>query len=137
MGRSLGGGVMVDLAAADGARGLILGSTFMSLPEVAAKHVFWLPTKLLMRNRLDSLSKIGNYHSPLLQSHGDEDRLIPYKQGQRLSGLPGSPEASHERYLSVVVRELITLFHSGPSVVFDLSGLCPNPCDFPYPRITM
>ena len=35
-GRSLGGGVAVDLAARDGARGLILESTFSSLPETAA-----------------------------------------------------------------------------------------------------
>src|SRR5262249_48171877 len=38
LGESLGGGVMVDLAAEDGARGLVLAGTFTSLPDVAAHH---------------------------------------------------------------------------------------------------
>jgi len=36
MGESLGGGVAVDLAAVDGARGLVLKSTFSSIRDVAA-----------------------------------------------------------------------------------------------------
>jgi uncharacterized protein len=37
-GRSLGGGLATDLAARDGARGLVLESTFTSLPDVAGWH---------------------------------------------------------------------------------------------------
>ncbi|HVC96447.1 MAG TPA: alpha/beta hydrolase [Pirellulales bacterium] len=84
MGESLGGGVMVDLAARDGARGLVLENTFTSLPAVAAYHYPWLPVRLVMRNRLDSLSKIGSYHGPLLQCHGDADQIIPFAIGQEL-----------------------------------------------------
>jgi len=75
-GQSLGGGVMVDLAARDGARALVLESTFTSLPDVASKQVPWLPVGWLMTNRYDSLAKIARYHGPLLQAHGDADRLI-------------------------------------------------------------
>jgi fermentation-respiration switch protein FrsA (DUF1100 family) len=92
MGRSLGGGVMVDLASSDGARGLILESTFTSLPAVAARQVRWLPVGRLMQNRYDSLSKIGEYHGPLLQSHGDADRLIPYEMGQKLFSAAAEPK---------------------------------------------
>ena len=84
MGYSLGGGVAVDLAAKDGARGLVLWSTFSNLPQTAAHHYSWLPTNLLMTQRFDSLAKIENYHGPLLQSHGDADTVIPYELGQRL-----------------------------------------------------
>ncbi|MCH8829313.1 MAG: alpha/beta hydrolase [Planctomycetes bacterium] len=84
MGRSLGGGVMVDLAAEDGARGLILASTFTSLPDVAAEHIKWIPARALMKNRFDSLSKLGRYKGPLLQSHGDADEIIPYELGRTL-----------------------------------------------------
>jgi len=84
MGRSLGGAVAVDLAAKDGARGLVLASTFTSLPDVGAHHFRWLPTSPLMSLRLNSLSKIRYYSGPLLQSHGDADRVIPYDLGQRL-----------------------------------------------------
>ncbi|MCL6503219.1 MAG: alpha/beta hydrolase [Pirellulales bacterium] len=91
-GRSLGGAVMVDLAAAAGARGLVLESTFTSLPDVAAHFYFWLPVRLLMRTRFDSLSKIGRYQGPLLQSHGDADEIVPFFLGRRLFDAAGGPK---------------------------------------------
>lgn len=91
MGRSLGGGVAVDLAADDGARGLVLASTFTSLPAVANDHIRLLPASLLMTQRFDSLSKIKNYNGPLLQSHGDADALIPIEQARELfDAAPGA-----------------------------------------------
>ncbi len=84
IGRSLGGGVAVDLAAKDGARALVLSSTFSSLPETAVHHLPWVPARFLMTNRLNSLAKIKNYHGPLLQVHGNADRVIPYELGLKL-----------------------------------------------------
>ncbi|HEX5104061.1 MAG TPA: alpha/beta hydrolase, partial [Pirellulaceae bacterium] len=55
MGRSLGGGVAVDLATKNGARGLILQNTFTSLPDAAACMYPWAPVQWLMKNRYDSL----------------------------------------------------------------------------------
>jgi fermentation-respiration switch protein FrsA (DUF1100 family) len=92
MGRSLGGAVAVDLAANDGARGLILQSTFTSLPDVASDHVWWVPTGLIMRNRLDSRGKLDRYHGPLLISHGDADRVIPCEHGRRLFEVANLPK---------------------------------------------
>jgi uncharacterized protein len=91
-GESLGGGVMVDLAAADGARALVLESTFTSLPDVAAYHYPWLPVRLLMRTRLNSAAKIAAYHGPLLQIHGDADTIIPLAIGRRLFDAAGEPK---------------------------------------------
>lgn len=84
MGYSLGGGVAVDLAAKDGARGLVLSSTFTSLPDVAQHHVRWLPMSWLMTLRMNSLEKIKDYRGPLLLSHGNADEVIPYQQGLAL-----------------------------------------------------
>lgn len=92
LGRSLGGGVAVDLAAADGARALVLESTFTSLPDVAAAAYPLLPVRMLMQTRLDSASKIGNYHGPLLESHGDADKVVPYKLGRRLFQAANEPK---------------------------------------------
>lgn len=92
MGRSIGGGVAVDLAARDGARALILESTFTSLPDVAAHHYSWLPVRGLMRTRFDSLSKIADYHGPLLQSHGDADTIVPYPLGRQLFEAANDPK---------------------------------------------
>jgi len=92
VGQSLGGGVMVDLAASDNARGLVLTSSFTSLPDAAAHHLPLVPTRLLMHNRLDSGAKIGKYHGPLLQMHGDKDRTIPIALGKRLFDAANEPK---------------------------------------------
>jgi uncharacterized protein len=84
MGRSLGGAVCVDIAANSGARGLILQNSFTSLPDAAANIYWYLPVRLLMRNQYRSIDKIARYHGPVLQSHGNQDRIIPYALGQKL-----------------------------------------------------
>jgi fermentation-respiration switch protein FrsA (DUF1100 family) len=90
IGRSLGGAVAVDLASKDGARGLVLESTFSSLPDVAAAHAPWIAPHWNMTQRMDSASKIVDYKGPLLQSHGDSDRLIPVELAKKLyAAAPG------------------------------------------------
>lgn len=83
-GRSLGGGVAVHLAGSKGAKALVLERTFSHMVDAAAQLYWWAPVRLLMRNRFDSLSRIGGYEGPVLQSHGDRDRLIPIENGQEL-----------------------------------------------------
>jgi fermentation-respiration switch protein FrsA (DUF1100 family) len=92
MGHSLGAGVMVDLAARDGARGLVLASAFTSLPDVAAHHYWFMPVRLMMHNRLDSLDKIGEYEGPLLLVHGEKDKTVPFAQGKRLFAAANEPK---------------------------------------------
>jgi len=83
-GRSIGGAVAVQVAADAGARAMILERTFTNLPDVAVRHYPWLPVRRLMRNRFDSLSRIGEYHGPLLQSHGTADEIVPFALGREL-----------------------------------------------------
>ena len=92
VGESLGGGVMVDLASQDGARGLVLENTFSSLPDVASSHFRFLPVRWLMKTRLNSLAKISSYHGPLLQTHGDADRVVPFALGKRLFDAANEPK---------------------------------------------
>jgi len=92
MGRSLGGAVAVDLAANGGARGLILESTFSSLPDVAQRHAAWLLPNLNMTQRMNSVEKIKRYSGPVFQSHGDADRLIPLTVGKELFAAAPGPK---------------------------------------------
>lgn len=92
MGRSLGGAVAVDLAAKDGAKALVLASTFSSMPEVAGTHLKLIPTGLLMTQRLESIKKLPQYHGPLLQTHGKDDRLIPIELGRKLFDVAPGPK---------------------------------------------
>ena len=93
LGRSLGGGVAVDLAAKEGARGLILESTFTDLPDVARVQFPFFPARWLLRSRFDSIGKIAAYQGPLLQYHGTDDQIVPIALGKKLfaaaSGVEG------------------------------------------------
>jgi fermentation-respiration switch protein FrsA (DUF1100 family) len=102
IGRSLGGAVAVDLASNGGARGLILESTFSSLPDVAQCHAAWLFPEWNMTQRMNSQKKIKAYSGPLLQSHGSADGLIPLSVAMDLfESAPGPkkfivvPDADH------------------------------------------
>ena len=117
MGRSLGGAVAVDLAAKDGAKGLVLASTFPSMPAVAKNLLPAVPANLLMRQRFNSIEKIRNYHGPLLQSHGSADKLIPIELGQKLfDAAPGHktfvtiPDAGHNDPQSEEYRNKLDRF---------------------------
>jgi hypothetical protein len=84
MGRSIGGGVAVAMAAEQGAQALVLESAFSRLVDVAAYHYRWLPVRLLMRNRFDSMRRIEDYQGPLFQAHGTADRIVPMELGRKL-----------------------------------------------------
>lgn len=119
-GTSLGGGVAVDLAARDGARGLILENTFTSIPDVARRRTPFLPVWRLLSSRLDSLAKIGSYRGPLLQMHGDADRAIPFDLGQRLFAAANEPKtfvrvpgADHNDFADEVYLKEVNRFLNG------------------------
>jgi uncharacterized protein len=63
---------------------LILQNTPTSIPDAAA-YIYWFaPVQWLMKNRYDSLSKIGRYHGPVLMSHSAADTLVPIALGRKL-----------------------------------------------------
>jgi fermentation-respiration switch protein FrsA (DUF1100 family) len=92
-GESLGGAIAVDLAANDGARGLILESTFASLRDVASEHYPGILVSMLVADKLNSVARIGDYHGPLLQFHGDADQVIPLQSGRRLFEAANQPKS--------------------------------------------
>jgi len=92
MGFSLGGAVAIELAASDGARGLVLSSTFTSLPEVAQHHWPLLPMSLVVSTKMNSLEKIKQYQGPLLLSHGDADEVVPHAHGAALYAAAPGPK---------------------------------------------
>ena len=100
LGRSIGGGVAVDLAAKEGARGLILESTFTDLPDVARVRFPFFPARWLLRSRFDSIGKITAYRGPLLQYHGTDDQIVPIALGKRLfAAAPGVEGEQKEFYV--------------------------------------
>ena len=107
VGHSLGGAVAVDLAAKDGARGLVLECTFSSLPDVATSQFPLFPYRSTMKLHFDSIAKIPAYRGPLLQVHGDGDRIVPEDVGRKLFAAANEPKTfitvpggSHNDYYS-------------------------------------
>ena len=86
MGRSLGGAVATHLAAVDGinAAGLILESTFTSIPDVGAKMYPFLPVRTLSRFQYHTLALMPRIAMPLLVIHSPQDRMIPIEQGRKI-----------------------------------------------------
>jgi hypothetical protein len=91
-GESLGSGVAVQVAAEHKIRGLVLDSPFTSLTDVAAGRFPYLPVRLAMLDRYDSLSRIGGLSTPLLVFHGDRDEVVPYELGLRLFNAAREPK---------------------------------------------
>lgn len=81
-GKSLGGAVAADLALRRPHRALVLMKTFTSMPAMAKKLVPLTPAHRLIRNRFDTLAKIGRCPRPVIVAHGDCDRLIPLEMAQ-------------------------------------------------------
>jgi pimeloyl-ACP methyl ester carboxylesterase len=84
MGRSLGSGVAVHLAAERRVRAVILVSPYDSLVSVAKRHYPFLPVSLMLRHRFDSLARARRIEVPLLCLVATEDRVIPISHSRAL-----------------------------------------------------
>ena len=93
VGRSLGGGVAMQLATKHDFEAMILINTFTSLPDVASELYPFLPTHQIMRNRFDSLLVANRIKVPVFQTHGTLDEIIPYQNGRTLHEGLNSPKA--------------------------------------------
>jgi len=82
-GVSLGGAVAVDLATEVDAAGLIVQSSFTSVPDMAVHHYRIVP-RWLIRTRMNSLAKIAGVDAPILVIHSPSDEVVPFAHGQRL-----------------------------------------------------
>lgn len=88
LGRSIGTGAAVHLAAARPVAAVILQSPFTSI-RAFARTV--LAPEFLVRDPFDNVANLRRYHGPLLVLHGDHDEVIPTAQGRALAaGVPGS-----------------------------------------------
>ncbi|MAE61291.1 MAG: alpha/beta hydrolase [Planctomycetaceae bacterium] len=83
-GRSIGGGVICQLAAQRAPAALILQSTFTSAADMAARMGF---PSFLVRDKFDSRAVVEAFDGPLLLMHGRRDRVIGYRHSERLAAV--------------------------------------------------
>jgi hypothetical protein len=94
-GKSLGGAVAIDLALDAEPAGLIVESSFSSIPDMAGKHYPFVP-KFLIRTQMNSVAKIRTISCPKLFIHSKADRVVPYALGWKLYEAAPEPKRFYE-----------------------------------------
>jgi fermentation-respiration switch protein FrsA (DUF1100 family) len=92
VGDSLGGAIAVELACRHPARLLVLHGAFTSVPDMAQRRFPWYPARYLVHNQMDNESKIGLVQCPVLLTHGTDDSVVPFYQGERLFAAAREPK---------------------------------------------
>jgi len=95
MGRSLGCGVAVQIAAArPGTAGIILVTPFESMETVAHFHYPWLPVKGILRHTFRAIDYAPEIKIPALVVLAEFDEVVPVESGHRLGEALGGPKES-------------------------------------------
>ncbi len=82
-GESLGGAVAAELCLREPTGGLILQSTFTSLPDIGSELYPWLPVRWLSTIRYDTCRKLSQITVPVLILHSRDDGLIRFSHAER------------------------------------------------------
>ncbi len=91
-GESLGGGIASELCRREETGGLILQSTFTSIPDIGAELYPWLPVKWLSRIKYDTHSRLPQLKIPVLVMHSRNDGLLGYRHGERNFAAANEPK---------------------------------------------
>jgi uncharacterized protein len=92
LGKSLGGGVASELVLREQVAGLILQSTFTSIPDIGSELFPWLPVRRLHRIKYDTLSKLSRIKVPVLVTHSRADDLIGFHHAERNFAAANAPK---------------------------------------------
>lgn len=95
LGKSLGGAVAIDLATHVEPAGLIVQSSFTSIPDMAREMIPILPS-FLVRTKMDSINKVPGIRCPKLFIHSPTDEIVPYAFGRRLFLVASDPKQFYE-----------------------------------------
>lgn len=91
MGRSLGSGVAVQVAAERQVAGVCLISPYDSIRSLAQKMYPVVPIGWLLKHPFDSLARARAIQAPLLALMAGEDTIVPIDHSQRLVAAWGGP----------------------------------------------
>ena len=98
-GESLGAGVAIQLAMERARKSpigaVVLEAPFTSLGDVAAAHYPFVPARIMVKDRFESIAKIAKVKAPVFIVNGDQDSVIPREQGKRLFQAALEPKEGH------------------------------------------
>ena len=91
VGRSLGGGIASELASQVNPRGLILESTFTSIPDLGEQLYWWLPVRQLAKVKYNTRDHLAQIDCPVLIVHSPDDEIIPFDHAPALLAAAKGP----------------------------------------------
>ena len=94
-GESLGSGIAVEVGKENNFNSIILESPFTSIENSAKIYYPYLPVRLLLKDRYDTISKIKMINTPILIMHGKKDDVVPFSMGKELFEKANSPKQSY------------------------------------------
>ena len=127
-GESLGGGVAAELAVHEPLGGLVLQSTFTSIPDIGSELFPWLPVRWLATISYDTRSKLPRLRIPVLVMHSRADEIVPFHHGERNFAAANDPKLFWElhgdhngalgnaRHFIAGVEQFLGLVEAGRSV---------------------
>lgn len=83
-GRSLGGAVALELASRANVRSAVVQSSFITFRDLIKAHKPSIYSLLFKKNLFNSKKNIQKVNTPILISHGTEDKLIPLSHAYEL-----------------------------------------------------
>ena len=96
MGESLGGAVAAELALREKVGGLVLQSTFTSVPDLGAELFPWLPVRWFASIRYDTHAKLPRLQVPILIMHSRTDTLVRFHHAERNYAVANEPKVLGE-----------------------------------------
>ena len=115
-GESLGGAVAVRLALACRPAALVLECPFTSLVDIGRLRFPFVPVRLLLRDRFELISAIGEVTAPVLVLHGERDGIVPVAYGRAVLAAAGEPK---EGWFAPQARHMNLADFGGIEAVFD------------------
>lgn len=91
-GESLGGAITAELCMREQTGGLVLQSTFTSIPEIGRELYPWLPVRLLSTIKYDTCRKLSHLKIPVLIMHSKDDGLVGFRHSQENFAAANEPK---------------------------------------------
>ncbi len=95
IGESLGTGVAAQAVTPQTTRGLLLITPFDSMVNAAAHRYPWVPVRLLVQDRYDSMAALAAWNPPTVVLLAENDDTTPPDGGRRLYQALAQPKQMH------------------------------------------
>ncbi|MBI1841978.1 MAG: alpha/beta hydrolase [Verrucomicrobia bacterium] len=91
-GESLGGGVASYLASARRVGGLVIQSSYTTLPDIGRERFPWLPVRLAGSIQYPTRERLSGIRVPVMIMHSPSDQLMPFHHGQENFAAANEPK---------------------------------------------